>query len=114
MKNEEKVLKMLKTDVDEEKKEGEEIHFDDIFCKLKFILESPDMDTCKRSHLLQLVDVLHKELMEKNSFEERCERITADIEEIKRKRSVYFKDSKPVARKEGECSIYNAFNRILV
>ena len=117
MKNEGKVVKMLKTGVDGGKKEGEGVHFDDAFCKLRFILESPDMDPCKRSHLSQLIDVLYEEVMrekERDTFQERHKRIMSDLEEIKRERSVYFKDSKPVARKEGECFVYSAFNRILV
>ena len=105
-------------DVPEEKKKGERVHFDDIFCKLKFILESPDMDQLKRWNLLQMIEILHKELMQEingQSLNQKLAKMETDVEELLREQSVYVKDSRPVARKEKDCLIYeNAFRRILV
>jgi len=90
---------------------------DNILRKVEFILTSKDIDPCKQFNLLQLVGVLYKELMDKkegNTFDQRCDRLTARIKEIGKllderldERSLYFKNgSKPVATRNGNCLVY--------
>ena len=100
-----------------QKAEIKKIRFDDIFCKVKFIVEAPDVDPLKRGHLLQLIDFLYKELMQEINGEglnQKLAKVEMDIEELLREQSVYVKDSRPVVRKERGCFIYDAFRRISV
>ena len=98
--------------------------------QMNFILESPDVDPTMRWALLREIEIICAETTKKKEIKEQVDRVAGKIdhlrqkikaearevktaiEGIRRQRSVYFRNSKPVARKEGACLVFDVFHRI--